>query len=146
MLAIIVVAVFTAGVAASSAWAAHIIRVGARDSGELAAKLAVPVPLRAADWPELRLDAVVPDPETAAQVLLLARWPAHPEQRALLVLDVDIGASRAHSLLAHWRDLDASLSPRAIVGDRLVLRRRCTKDTVSGLVVRETSLVGEPEW
>jgi hypothetical protein len=144
-MAIIVVTVLMAGVAASFAWAVHIIRVGARDSGDLAAKLAVPVPRRAADWPELRLDAVVPDPETAAQVLLLVRWPAHPERRALLVLDVDIAAGQAHRLLMCWRDLDASLSPRAIVGDRLVLRRRCTKDTVSALVVRETLLVGNQE-
>ena len=143
-MAMIAVAVLVAGVGSSIAWAVRVVRLGSRDSGDLAAKLAVPFPRRAADWPELRLDAVVPDPESAERVLLLARWPAHPDRRVLLVLDVDDGAIRAHRLLMGWRDLDASLSPLAVANDRMVLRRRRTNDAVSALVVRETALVANP--
>ena len=138
-MAIIAVSMLAIGVCASIAWAVRLIRLGASDSEDLAAKLAVPFPQRAADWPEIRLDAVVSDPESAKRVLLLARWPAYPERRALLVLDVDDAVSRAHGLLASWRDTDASLSPVAVAGGRLLLRRRRTSDAVIALVVRETA-------
>jgi len=59
-------------VVASISCATHLIFVGARDSSDLAAKLAVPFPRRAADWPELRLDAVVVDLESADRVLVIA--------------------------------------------------------------------------
>ena len=64
--AIIAVAALVIGVATSITAAVHLIFVGGRDSGDLTAKLAVPYPRRVADWPELRLDAVVPDPECTA--------------------------------------------------------------------------------
>jgi hypothetical protein len=141
-MAIIAAAVIVLGIAAALASAVRLVRIGARDSRDLAAKLAIPFPRCAADWPELRLDAVVPDPDRAKRVLLLARWPAYPERRTLLVLDVDAGASRAHRLLMHWRDLDASLAPDLLAGNRLLLRRRRTHDTVIAIVVRETGFAG----
>src|ERR1700730_14168056 len=101
-MAIILAFVLVIGSVGAFARAVHLIRVGARDSVDLGAKLAIPFPKCAADWPELRLDAVVPDPEHAERVLLLARWPAHPECRALLVLDVNT-AARGQRLLMHWR-------------------------------------------
>jgi hypothetical protein len=142
MIAIIAVATLVIGVSASIWWAVRIIRIGASDSGDLTTKLVVPFPRRAADWPEIRLDAVVPDPEHAERMLLVARWPAHPERRALLVLEVDDDANGAERLLMGWRDADASLSPLATDTDRLVLRRRRTKDAVRALVVRESAFVG----
>jgi hypothetical protein len=143
MIAIIALASLFIGVSVSIARAVRIVRIGAADSGDLTTKLVVPFPDRAADWPEIRLDAVVPDPDHAERVLLVARWPAHPERRALLVLDIDDGASRAQRLLMGWRDADASLSPLAIAANELVLRRRRTKDAVHALVVRESALVGD---
>ncbi len=139
----VAVAVLVIGVAASISWATHLIFVGARDSSDLAAKLLVPFPVRAADWPELRLDAVVIDPERGERVLVVARWPAHPESRVMLDLEVGDPASHAHSLLMFWRDMNASLSPRSDPGDQLLLRRRRTQDTVSARVVGETPCAPE---
>ncbi|HUI48067.1 MAG TPA: hypothetical protein VL119_05190 [Acidimicrobiia bacterium] len=126
-------------VVGSTSWAVHLLRAGIRDSRELAAKLAIPHPRRAADWPELRLDAVVIDPEGADHVLVVARWPAHPDPRALLVLAVDDAPVRARRLLAEWRDSDTSLSPRFGVGGQLVLRQRRTRHEVRARVVKETT-------
>ena len=139
---IIAVAALVTGVAASVAWSVRRVRTGARDANDLAAKIAVPRPCCAADWPEIHLDAVVPDPDNGCRVLIVARWPAHPEARALLVLEVDEPVSRTQRLLARWRDADASLSPRA-VDDGLVLRRRHTQDSVHAVVLRETACVPE---
>ena len=135
----IAVAALVTGVTASTAWAVHLVRARrAGDTGDLAAKLAVPFPRRAADWPELRLDAVVLDPGSAERVLVVARWPAHPELRAVLVLDVDDPTARAHHLLMLWRDVDASLSQRSFAADHLVLRRRRSQDAVTARILGET--------
>jgi hypothetical protein len=140
---VVAVAVLVIGVVTSISWATHLIFVGTRDSSDLAAKLLVPFPLRAADWPELRLDAVVVDPDRAERVLVVARWPAHPESRVMLDLEVDGPASRVHSLLMHWRDANASLSPRSDAGDLLLLRRRRTQDVVFARIVAETPCASE---
>ena len=138
----VAVAVLVIGVVASISWATHVIFVGTRDSSDLAAKLLVPFPRRAADWPELRLDAVVVDPDRAERVLVVARWPAHPEMRVMLDLEVDDPAN-THRLLLSWRDVSASLSPRADAGDHLLLRRRRTQDVVFARVVGETPCASE---
>jgi hypothetical protein len=132
-------AALVCGVVTSLVWSLRAIRMGVRDSSDLAAKVAVPHPRRAADWPEIRLDAVVPDPESVERVLVVARWPAHPEARALLVLEVDDPTTRTHGLLMLWRDVDASLFPRTQAGTRLVLRRRRTRDAVNVRVLEETA-------
>jgi len=142
-MAIIAVTALVTGVFSSIFWAAHLIQAGARDSGDLSSKLSIPHPRRAADWPEIRLDAVVVDPEGAARVLVIARWPAHPATRALLMLEVDEPAAPAHRLLFNWRDIEAPLSPRALAGDRLVLRRRRTNDLVSAIVLGESACTSE---
>jgi hypothetical protein len=136
---IIGVTVLLAAVTGSTTWAVRLIRAGMRDSLDLTAKLAVPNPVRAADWPELRLDAVVFDPEGSDQVLMVARWPARPGSRAFLVLEIDDPPKRARRLLAEWRDGDAAISPRAVGGRGLVLRRRRSNDMVRAQVVRESS-------
>jgi hypothetical protein len=136
---IIALAVLIVSVTGSTSWAVRSIRAGMRDALDLTTKLAVPEPRRAADWPELRVDAVVFDPEGSDRVLVVARWPAHPEVRAFLVLEIDDSPKRAQRLLGEWRDRDASLSPRALDGHGLVLRRRHSNDAVSALVVRESS-------
>jgi hypothetical protein len=138
-MAIIATSVVVGGIACAIASAVRLLRIGAREAGDLAGKLAIPFPRCAADWPELRLDAVVPDPERAKRVLLLARWPADPDRSALLVVDVDGAATRGQRLLMHWRDSDASLAPVLIARDRLLLRRRRARDTVIAIVILSTS-------
>jgi len=107
------------------------------DAAGLPDPAAVPFPCRVADWPEVRLDAVVPDPEQAEHVLLVARCPAHPEVRALLVVEVDHPANFAHRLLMHWRDVGAALSQTFLDGGVLLLGVRGSDDVLSARVVRE---------
>ncbi|HEX2738679.1 MAG TPA: hypothetical protein VHP57_11155 [Acidimicrobiia bacterium] len=140
-MAIIGLALLVSAVTAGIAYAVHMFRISVRDSFDLAAKLAVPHPRRAADWPELRLDEVVFDPGFAERILVRARWPAHPEFRALLVLEVLDAPERARRLLVEWRDTDASLSPCADAESALVLRRRRTNHVVDARVIRETSWI-----
>lgn len=131
-----------AAVACSGVWFLRLVRAGLCESGDVpAVKLAGPYPCRVADWPEVRLDAVVIDPDGNDRVLVIARWAAHPELRALLVLDVEEPPHRALRLLFQWRDTDAPVSARA-AGERLVLCRRRSDDAVSARVVRETTCVG----
>ena len=118
-------------------FAVHMIRAGARNVAAGAAQLPVPYPRRAADWPELRLDEVIVDPESAERILVVACWPAHPELHALLVLEIEDPVEPVHRLLLHWRDARASVAPRALVDDTIQLRRRRTNDTVSARVVAE---------
>jgi hypothetical protein len=125
-------------VAGSALWAVHRFRVGVRDALDLVVKLAVPYPSRVADWPELRVDAVALDPESPQRVLVLVRWPARPEGRALVVVDLDHPFRRGRRRLLRWRDSDASVSPRAAGDDTLTLRRRHTNAVVSARVLRET--------
>jgi hypothetical protein len=136
-MAIIAVAVLAALLAGSIATAVRRIRTGVRDSLDLAAKLAVPFPQRVADWPEIRVDEVVLDPEVAARVLVVACWPAREESRHLLVLEVEPPRRLARRLLLSWRDTGASLSPRAAPGDRIVLRRRRTNEVLCADVIAE---------
>ena len=143
MVAIVAFAALIVAVSATITRAVLMLRVGARDSGDLAGKLAISRPVRAGDWPELRLDAVVPDPERDERVLVTARWPAHPESRALLVLAVDQPVSRAHRLLMRWRDSQASLSPVIDAAGVLSLRRRRTNDVVVAILIDETPYASE---
>jgi hypothetical protein len=136
---IIGLAVLTVAVVGSTSWTVRLIRAGMRDSLDLTAKLEFPNPRRAADWPELRLDAVVFDPGGANRVLLAVRWPAHPDPRALLMLEVEESPARAQRLFAAWHDSDASVSPRALEDERLLLRRRHSNRAVSARVVSEWS-------
>ena len=136
---VISLAVLVSAVGGSVMWAVHLFRIASRDSLELAAKLATPHPRRAADWPELHLDEVVFDPAAASRVLLVARWPAHPDRRVLLDLDVDAHSARARDLLVHWCAAAASLSPTGGADDHLVLRRRRSTETVTAGVVGESS-------
>ena len=74
---------------------------------------------------------------------MIARWPAHPELRAVLVLEVEAPEGRAHQLLTCWRDAGSSLSPR-VAGDLLLLRRRRTHELVTAVVVGETACNSGP--
>lgn len=54
ILAVTLAAVVLLSAAAAVAWSARLIRVGHLDAQALAAKLAVPNPVSALDWPERR--------------------------------------------------------------------------------------------
>ena len=71
------------------AWSMRRFRIATRDAVDLVAKLAVPRPVYAVDWPELRVDEVVCDPETPNRALLVTRWPAAPEPAALLLIEMN---------------------------------------------------------
>ena len=99
-------------IAASLAWTARLVHIGTLDALDLAAKLAVPVPVSALDWPELQVRAVVPQDVAGEQalVLLLVEWPAHHEQATLLV-DLDRTDEQSLPLLSQWCAARASVSP-----------------------------------
>jgi hypothetical protein len=94
-----------------------------------------PSGLSARDWPELRVDAVVVDPENPWRVLVLVRRPDRPIIRSLLVLETSGANSRAQRLLQEWRDADAPVAPERN-GDRGVIlrRRRCPEQLRARLV------------
>lgn len=108
-----------------------------RESRDLARKPSVPHHRRVSDWPEIRLDAVVIDPEASGRVLVFVHWPAHTHRRAVLTIDVGASAVGAHRLLHQWRDTGACVSPTAGSGQALVLRRRRSSETVCARVVSE---------
>jgi len=137
---VIGLAALVAAVLGSTLWAVHMFRIATRDSLELAAKLTVARPRRACDWPELRVDAVIVDPEASDRALVFVHWPAHPERRALLTIEVSGHGQSAHRLLNQWRDTRASVSPSVGLDDTLVLRRRRTNDSVCARVIREASV------
>jgi hypothetical protein len=126
-------------IAAALVWtAARLICVGDLDARELADKLAIPDPLSALDWPELRLQAVVEQPDEPPLVLLRVGWPAHPQQAATLLVALDTGDDRSLSLLSQWCSTHASVSPTRH-GVQLALRRRQSLERVHGVLVAEES-------
>ena len=123
-------------VAAGLAWAARLVHVGNLDAQELAEKVAVPHPESALDWPELRLQAVVTQPDEPPLVLLRVGWPAHPRQAATLLVALDSGDDRSLSLLSQWCSTHASVSPTRR-GAELELRRRQSLERVHAILVAE---------
>ena len=57
------------------ALAMRLVRIGNLDAMALAGTAAAPYPSSAADWPELRICAVVPQPGQPSVILLLVGWP-----------------------------------------------------------------------
>jgi hypothetical protein len=138
----VIVAAAVAGaclfIAIGLAWTARLVRIGTLDALELAGKLAVPEPVSAADWPELRLRAVVPQDAVGGQalVLLLVEWPAQGRQATLLV-NVGRADQRSLPLLSQWCAARASVSPSRCGPGELELRRRQSLDRVRALLVAE---------
>ena len=123
--------------AAGLVWNLYLFHMSTRDALDLVSKLDIPRPTSARDWPELRVDAVVVDPEVPRRILVLVQWPARPEARSLLVLEPVGAPQRALRLLQLWRDRGASLSPTRLGERGLVLRRRRSPDEVRTLLHRE---------
>jgi hypothetical protein len=119
-------------------WTVDGFRIAVKDAFGLRAKLAVPKPGQASDWPELRVDAVFFDPELDTRVLIGAYWPAHPHARVMLTLDVADPPLRARALLHRWCASNASLAP-SLVAEELVLRKRRSEDAIIARIVDETA-------
>ena len=124
------------------AWTARTFSIATRDALDLAAKLSVPNPDSAIDWPELRVEVVVPDPDDPLRMLLVGRWPAHPDPRSLLVLEVRAQPCARH-VLTGWRDRRASISPRSTGDGTVRLRRRHSVESIEARLVAEATLTGD---
>jgi hypothetical protein len=131
-------AAFLSITTACTAWSLRLFRISTRDAVELAAKLNTPRPHSVREWPELRVDVVVADPETPRRLLVVARWPAHPRPRALLVLETDEAPEHVQRILVRWRDSNAVLSPTAPDRDLVELRRRKTTERLCARLVHES--------
>ena len=125
-------------VAAGMASFVRAVRLSMLDAMELASKLDTPHPSSARDWPELRVDAVVVDPEIPRRLLVLVRWPARPDPRSLLVLETADETERAERLLMQWRDAGAAVSPTRRGDMYLVLRRRRSPELLRARLVGES--------
>lgn len=131
--------------------AARRVHVGSLDAQALAEKLAVPRPVSALDWPELRVRAVVPQPGRPLVVVLLAGRPGFDEQTSTLLMGLD-GDGTPVAFLSRWCAEGASIAPRrleghaaggqapegqAAEGREFELRRRQSLERVSGSVLAE---------
>jgi len=119
------------------AWAARLVHVSNLDALELAAKVGVPDPVSALDWPELRVRAIVPQPGDQPLVLLLVGWPAHPQRTATMLLAIDSSDHRSVPLLSLWCATQAPVSPTRRDGADLELRRRQSLERVHAALIAE---------
>jgi hypothetical protein len=69
ILAIAIFGVFLSVVAALT-WTVRLLRVSTLDAQALADKLAFPEPASALEWPELRVQSVVPQPDDLSPVIV----------------------------------------------------------------------------
>ena len=118
----------------------RVLHMSSRNARKLVAKREQPRPPSARDWPELRVEAVISDPDVPNTLLVVVQWPAHPSPRSLLVLSAAGSDERARKLLVNWRDSEASVSPTR-VGDRgVVLRQRHDPQQLQAVLVHESSV------
>lgn len=124
-------------IAAGLAWTARLIHVGNLDAQALAEKLATPDPVSVLDWPELRVRAVVPQPDGQPLVLLYVGWPKEPPRAATLLVALESGDHVSLPLLRQWCALQASICPVRQQGAELELRRRRSLERVHAVMVAE---------
>ena len=127
-------------IAAGLAWTARLVHIGNLDAHDLAAKICIPAPVSALDWPELHLNAVVAEPDEQPVVLLDVDWPAHPLRTATLLLALDRDDRHSLPLLSQWCADNASVSPTRQQGAELILRRRQSLERVRAVLVAEDSV------
>lgn len=146
MIAAVILVGISVLVMAGLAWTARRVHVGTLDALALAEKVATPRPSSALDWPELRVRAVVPQPDEpaelaqpdkAAQVLLLVEWPAHPQRTSILLVALDGSDPRPLPLLAEWCATRTSVSAARYGRAGVELRRRQSLERVYGLLIAE---------
>jgi len=123
--------------------AARLVRIGNLDAMALAEKLAAPCPGSAADWPELRIRAVVPQPGQPSVILLLVEWPGHRGQEATLLVLLDGADQRSLSRLSRWCADRSPISPRRCQAE-LELRPRQSLERVRVRLLAEDAASGRP--
>jgi hypothetical protein len=117
-------------------WTGRLLHISRLDAQALAEKAAFPVPGSALEWPELRVQSVVPEPSELSTVILQVGWPAYPEQVAVLLVALDHDKRRALSLLSQWSDARAAVAA-VRQGAELELRRRQSLDRVHAILIAE---------
>jgi hypothetical protein len=137
MTAIALAVVILLGAGAGLAWTARLVHVGNLDALALAAKVAVPDPVSALDWPEFQVRAIVPQPDDQPLVLLLVGWPAYRQREATLLVALNDGDHQSVALLSRWCSTQASVSPTRQEGAALELRRRQSLERVHGVLIAE---------
>jgi hypothetical protein len=137
VIAAIGAAVTTLLIVAALVWTARLVHVGNLDAFALAQKVGTPRPVSAVDWPELHVRTVVSVTDEPPVVLVLAEWPAHPEQVASLLVRLDHGDQRSVPLLSQWCAAQASVSPTRREDGRIELRRRQSMERVRGFLIAE---------
>jgi hypothetical protein len=138
ILAIAIAGILTSLVAALT-WTVRLLRIGSLDAHALAAKLAFPEPASAFEWPELRVESVVPQPDDLSPVILQVFWPAHPDRAATLLVALDHDEARAVSLLCQWSTAGAAVVTLRH-GPELELRRRQSLERVHATLLGEDTL------
>jgi hypothetical protein len=132
-------------IAAGLAWSARLVHIGNLDALALADKVAVPDPASALDWPELRVHAVIPQPDEPSLVLLVVGWPAH-DRRATLLVDLGRRHQRSLALLSRWSAAEAAIAPTRDGNGAVELRRRRTLERAPGLLLAEDPCQTSYAW
>jgi hypothetical protein len=118
-------------------WTVYLLRTGCLDAQGLAEKTAVPQPVSALDWPELKVRAVVSQPDGEPLVLLHVDWPAFPQRNATLLMALDKDDQRSLPLLSTWCTEQVSVSPTRRYGSAMELRKRQSLQRVRAVLVTE---------
>lgn len=123
-------------VVAGLAWAGRLLHISNLDAQALAEKVAFPEPASALEWPELRVQAAVPQPDEASLVIVQVGWPAYPQRCATLLVALDPAQRQAASLLLRWSDSKAPVTVMRL-GTELELRRRQSLERVHATLLAE---------
>jgi hypothetical protein len=123
-------------VVAGLTWVGRLLHICNLDALALTEKLAFPEPASALEWPELRVQSVVPPPGELSPVILRVGWPAHPELAATLLVALDHDEQRALSLLSAWSAAGNSVAAGRD-GPQVELRRRQSLERVHAILLAE---------
>ena len=136
MILVIALTVISLFVAAGLTWAGRLLHISSLDAQALAEKVAFPEPASALEWPELRVQSAVPQPDELSLVIMQVGWPAYPERAAVLLVALDRDEQRAVSLLSQW---STSGAPVAAMhrGAEVELRRRRSLERVHAILLAE---------
>jgi hypothetical protein len=123
-------------IVAGLTWAGRLLHISKLDAQALADKVAYRVPASALEWPELRVQSAVPQPDELSLVIMQVAWPAYPERVAVLLVALDRDEQQAVSLLSEWSVSGASVAA-VHRGAEVELRRRRTLDRVHAILLAE---------
>ncbi len=118
-------------------WAGRLARDSSAGAPEPADGAARPDLVSALDWPELRVQAVVPEPSEEPLALVVVGRAAGPRREATLLLALDNGDDRAVSQLSQWCAAGALVCASRQGGAALELRRGRSLERVHAVLVAE---------